>query len=874
MLTKKTVPTTTADIAKKIKESIESVFKDGIDGLPFVQTDGLGGFTGKFKAHGEYYDFFITKDGGISYNEADTRTDSAYIQGYLASQSRTDKAKMCDRGKPCGNTCIAKGISCRRQLSGSALSSLKAAQQALSFEPSSEAKSAAIGMLTGAATGLLIGAAVVGVGMAGVDASKNSQLIKEMNSAASAAMWDTTPQVNQNYDSIFPSQEEFSKAKFDNLVPVSSGSAQQGTHAIFKTKIKSSDFFVKKATEMAIAKEVSSYEIAKELGLGDNVLPAARIYKDKVPFVANPLLNKELVVDLGNEEKIKKTIGDMDKQKLSKLLLYDYTIHNHDRHSGNVLFKPNNDIYLIDHGAMRWDLPDQISSKLDSKQNIFLKYGFKNDRETRLPKKEIDNILDSRKKIRDTLEYRYAGQSKHIVNPILEKFDDRMDVLQEMSSSGDTRISRLIEGKKGLLATSQTQVFSKKSIPNLTINGVKLETTDSHYYLGTPDAKINEPAYPQGAKNKKVGVTIMERDGQTWLYEPSNRAGAKNALSQGNLQEGLSAQQSALKDAREKLGLQIKIVDHLGDFNKKGEKLKTTDKDKTVTRQYLAIRTGGAPWDAHEKSSSVKLVAPNEAHKLLDTPRDRKVFDYANKHTTSPKGLEVLKKAHNESEKERSKWKASMSAKEAEKWVKNSAWKDTVFHATHQNSVEPISKNGFNLGIRKVGRAYGNGVYFGLEPDHVEGYRKLYGDKGSEGTTMQLKVNVNKVMDIDRELEKAKRRDLETAKKRNKLLPKAITPETTMREIARSLKSLDTYDTQVKYIERENLKIKKMLAKGEITKEDYDNRHILLPQFEAFSTVAQRAGYDAIKTTGGRNRIPMLVVYDPKKVTVIGKERG
>jgi hypothetical protein len=68
--------------------------------------------------------------------------------------------------------------------------------------------------------------------------------------------------------------------------------------------------------------------------------------------------------------------------------------------------------------------------------------------------------------------------------------------------------------------------------------------------------------------------------------------------------------------------------------------------------------------------------------------------------------------------------------------------------------------------------------------------------------------------------------------------------------------------------------VKRLRQQGKITQEEYNMRYASQPESEAFSSVVQRAGYDAIKTTGGRSKIPMLVVYDPKKVTVMGKERG
>jgi DNA repair protein RadC len=81
---------------------------------------------GKFVSHGEIYDYSISPDNILTYNE---HNDSAsYLIGFsldsnlaLRADANIAKKRKCVQGKPCGNSCVAKGVKCQAKLSPQAV---------------------------------------------------------------------------------------------------------------------------------------------------------------------------------------------------------------------------------------------------------------------------------------------------------------------------------------------------------------------------------------------------------------------------------------------------------------------------------------------------------------------------------------------------------------------------------------------------------------------------------------------------------------------------------------------------------------------------------------------------------------------------------
>jgi 8-oxo-dGTP pyrophosphatase MutT (NUDIX family) len=155
---------------------------------------------------------------------------------------------------------------------------------------------------------------------------------------------------------------------------------------------------------------------------------------------------------------------------------------------------------------------------------------------------------------------------------------------------------------------------------------------DKSHFAGIADVDVGEPPLPAAhGKSQSAGILVVEDDGRVWLYEPKGHFGGyEHTFSKGGVEDGLSLQQSAHKELYEELGLTAQITGCLGDFSG----------DVTNTRYYIARRTGGHPDDAvsgktqpgASETASVKLVTPDEAAKLLNKPRDKKVLEALNVH--------------------------------------------------------------------------------------------------------------------------------------------------------------------------------------------------------------------------------------------------
>ncbi len=153
------------------------------------------------------------------------------------------------------------------------------------------------------------------------------------------------------------------------------------------------------------------------------------------------------------------------------------------------------------------------------------------------------------------------------------------------------------------------------------LNGVPLSEVnfDPH---SVPDVDVGEPpleALPPGAK-QSAGVVIEEPDGRVWLYEPLNHFGGyRYTFSKGRIDEGETAQQAALREAYEEIGLVAEITGYVGDY----------EGTTTTTRLYRGRRIGGAPWKPNQEAvevAEVRLAPPDKAAELLHTERDAQIL--------------------------------------------------------------------------------------------------------------------------------------------------------------------------------------------------------------------------------------------------------
>ena len=120
------------------------------------------------------------------------------------------------------------------------------------------------------------------------------------------------------------------------------------------------------------------------------------------------------------------------------------------------------------------------------------------------------------------------------------------------------------------------------------------------------------------ASVKKAGVVIMEPDGRMWIIESTNRYAGARTFAKGSVEDGLSLQATAIKEAYEGTGLQVQIDAFLMDFK--------TNKSSTTTRYYLARRVGGSPSAMGWETQGVYLVPRELMGETLRTARDKRVL--------------------------------------------------------------------------------------------------------------------------------------------------------------------------------------------------------------------------------------------------------
>lgn len=117
-----------------LKREIGTVFRGGIDALLSFDLADNDTLFGKFVDSNQVYDYEFSPTNELSYVESDTRSDAYLIGWHIDSGNsrgvrrdarRRKKANQCTRGKPCGESCIARGDKCQVKLSLRSASELK-----------------------------------------------------------------------------------------------------------------------------------------------------------------------------------------------------------------------------------------------------------------------------------------------------------------------------------------------------------------------------------------------------------------------------------------------------------------------------------------------------------------------------------------------------------------------------------------------------------------------------------------------------------------------------------------------------------------------------------------------------------------------------
>jgi 8-oxo-dGTP pyrophosphatase MutT (NUDIX family) len=114
------------------------------------------------------------------------------------------------------------------------------------------------------------------------------------------------------------------------------------------------------------------------------------------------------------------------------------------------------------------------------------------------------------------------------------------------------------------------------------------------------------------------GVVVPSTDGRVYVRKVAGGYGGyKWSFAKGRIEPGLTLEQNALKELREEMGLEARIVAVLGDYGG----------DTGTTRFFIGEATGGDTKDIGPETDEVRLVAYDEASQLLNRQRDRDVLD-------------------------------------------------------------------------------------------------------------------------------------------------------------------------------------------------------------------------------------------------------
>ena len=144
------------------------------------------------------------------------------------------------------------------------------------------------------------------------------------------------------------------------------------------------------------------------------------------------------------------------------------------------------------------------------------------------------------------------------------------------------------------------------------------ETVGGWDYVDGINDDLIEPPFQLTKGKKAAGVVIEEPDGRVWIIHPSNQFGGyQSSFPKGTAEPELSLQATALKEAFEETGLEVKITGFIGDFQR------TT----SVVRMYRAKRISGDPTQCGWETQAVSLCPKNLLYDYLNMWTDHAIAE-------------------------------------------------------------------------------------------------------------------------------------------------------------------------------------------------------------------------------------------------------
>lgn len=163
----------------RLKRIIRSVYGAGVNSVMGVKLQHDRSIVGRFRDGRQVFDFTLSPEDKLSYVEA--KNQDSYLIGYYLDagllrdvppheDAVSSSRKQCEKGKSCGLSCVARGVTCRVQLTRQAQAEAQAVRNELSstqspLKPRKSNNGAAVAISVGVVSGvsLLATAAFLGL---------------------------------------------------------------------------------------------------------------------------------------------------------------------------------------------------------------------------------------------------------------------------------------------------------------------------------------------------------------------------------------------------------------------------------------------------------------------------------------------------------------------------------------------------------------------------------------------------------------------------------------------------------------------------------------------------------------------------------------
>lgn len=196
--------------------------------------------------------------------------------------------------------------------------------------------------------------------------------------------------------------------------------------------------------------------------------------------------------------------------------------------------------------------------------------------------------------------------------------DDVAGFLQDPAGYGQVKLAQLGQAAlKALADPNAAFTFrSGQPIPGLPFKPVVM--SDGDFTAQTKPLAYDPPLQlPDDTLHAAAGMLLFTPDGKLVVVDPAGQYGGyQTTFPKGTQEDGMSLQETAVKEVYEETGFQARVLGFLGDY----------EKTTSVTRFYLGVVEDGAPWAAHYETEAVRIVPLDQVDALLNVGTDKDIL--------------------------------------------------------------------------------------------------------------------------------------------------------------------------------------------------------------------------------------------------------